>query len=77
MLYQTMDLFKVWDNRKQESPQCSVHISGERRNTGLSQVQVPQAAGELPLSVVQREPALSWSCQWFWRSIPQEDCGEL
>lgn len=55
MLYQTMDLFKVWDNRKQESPQCCIHLCGERRNIGLSQVQVSQAAGELTLSVVQRD----------------------
>lgn len=56
MLYQTMDLFQVWDNRKQESPGCSIHICRERRNTGLSQVQVvAQAAGELLLHVVQKD----------------------
>lgn len=57
-----MDLFQLWDSGKQESPQCSIHICGERRNTGLSQVHVPQAAGENTSECSAEGPALSWSC---------------
>ncbi|XP_072777879.1 uncharacterized protein [Taeniopygia guttata] len=78
---------KVWDSRQQESPQSSIHICGERRNTQHSQVEVPQAAGisSVPemnsanciLGWKQRTPPFCFKCKerkeiYPLQSIPAE-----
>lgn len=56
-----MDPFQLWDRIKQESPQCNINICGVGRNTVLSKVQVPKAAGGYTSECCAVGPGLSWS----------------